>query len=138
MAWKSLKDRFENKRLIVQHYVANLFNLPHVVKDSSSSVRQLLDSFNTDLEALKSFDIEINPSDILFIYLITSKLDFINRKGWQESLTTNLIRLHTGCRHLPMPRSSVLRLLSDQVEATFPKVAEIIKDNFYVDDVLYN
>ncbi|XP_063912277.1 uncharacterized protein LOC135129126 [Zophobas morio] len=89
VAWKLLKDRFENKRLIVQHHVTNLFNLPQVIKDSASSMRQLLDTFNTNLEALKSFDVEINPSDVLLIYLLTSKLDFISRRGWEESLTTN-------------------------------------------------
>ncbi|XP_063911207.1 uncharacterized protein LOC135128239 [Zophobas morio] len=41
-----------------------------------------------------------------------------------------------GMLSAPYAAIKCLRLLADQVESTFPKAAEIIKDNFYVDDVL--
>lgn len=42
-AWKLLKSRFENKRLIVQHHIQALFDLPILAKESASSLRKLID-----------------------------------------------------------------------------------------------
>jgi hypothetical protein len=67
IALSSLRSQFENKRLIVQHHVNNLFNLPQVSKDSARSLRLL---------------------DPLLIHIITSRLDSLSRNKWEESLKT--------------------------------------------------
>lgn len=86
VALKLLRDRFENKRLIVQHHVNNIFNMPQVIKDSARSLREFLNILNTNIEALKSLNIEVNSWDPLLIHIMTSKLDFVSRKGWEETL----------------------------------------------------
>jgi hypothetical protein len=41
-----LKNRYDNKNIIIQKHIAELFNLPAVVKENSIQLRGLLDSFN--------------------------------------------------------------------------------------------
>jgi len=44
VAWNFLKQRFENKKLIVQHLIHVLANLPYIVKESHIELRQLADN----------------------------------------------------------------------------------------------
>jgi hypothetical protein len=74
-ALSSLRNQFENKRLIVQHHVNNLFNLSQVSKDSARSLRLLVNTVNTNLDALNSLDINTTSWDPLLIHIITSRLD---------------------------------------------------------------
>jgi hypothetical protein len=87
-ALSSLRSQFENKRLIVQHHVNNLFNLPQVSKDSARSLRLLVNTVNTNLDALNSLDINTTSWDPLLIHIITSRLDSLSRHKWEESLKT--------------------------------------------------
>jgi diadenosine tetraphosphate (Ap4A) HIT family hydrolase len=86
-ALSSLRSQFENKRLIVQHHVNNLFNLPQVSKDSARSLRLLVNTVNTNLDALNSLDINTN-------HFMGSAIDTHNhiavrsRHKWEESLKT--------------------------------------------------
>jgi hypothetical protein len=82
----SLRSQFENKWLTVQHHVNNLFNLPQVTKDSARSLRLLLNTVNTNLDALNSLSINTTSWDPLLIHMITSRLDSLSRHKWEESL----------------------------------------------------
>lgn len=42
-AWFRLKERYDNKRLIMQNYIKAIFDLPTVKKEEASAIRQLLD-----------------------------------------------------------------------------------------------
>ncbi|XP_031339663.1 uncharacterized protein LOC116168131 [Photinus pyralis] len=88
IAWNLLRDRFENKRLIIKNHIGALINLPNVTKDSAQSLRQLLDTINSQLRALKVLNLPIEHWDAIIIELITIKFDFATNKEW-ESLKFN-------------------------------------------------
>lgn len=44
VAWNLLKNRFENKRLIVQYLIQTLLDLPAIAKESHVDLRQLADN----------------------------------------------------------------------------------------------
>jgi hypothetical protein len=88
-AWQLLKERYQNKRLIVQHHINALFNLPQVTK-SPNSLRSLLDQTNAHLESLKAQRLDVDKWDALIIYLITIKLDFATKREWESKLNCEL------------------------------------------------
>jgi hypothetical protein len=87
-AWQLLKERYQNKLLIVQHHINALFNLPQVTK-SPNSLRSLLDQTNAHLES-KAQRLEVDKWDALIIYLITIKLDFATKREWESKLNCEL------------------------------------------------
>lgn len=82
-AWDMLKERFENKNIIV-HNVKALFELPQVTKDSHASLRDLSDSVSQHLRALVSLGQPVDSWDSLIIYLCASKLDIASRNEWEK------------------------------------------------------
>ncbi|KAH0819020.1 hypothetical protein GEV33_003770 [Tenebrio molitor] len=83
-AWRLLKER-----LIVQHHIHGLFNLPQITKPSPSSLRDLTDKLNAHLESLKSQNLEVEKWDAMIIYLIASKFVTQTKGEWETKLTSN-------------------------------------------------
>jgi len=52
VAWNSLKQQFENKKLIVQHLIHALANLPYITKESHIELRQLSDNVSQNTQNL--------------------------------------------------------------------------------------
>ncbi|XP_045457522.1 uncharacterized protein LOC123667726 [Melitaea cinxia] len=55
-AWKLLCSRYDNKRLLVNNHVQALFNVEQIQKESSQSIRHLIDITNKNLRALSTLD----------------------------------------------------------------------------------
>ena len=71
VALQLLKDRYDNKRVIIQKHVRTLMTLG---KESASNLRKFIDSINTHLRALKSLGEPTDPYTLL-IHSLTAKLD---------------------------------------------------------------
>lgn len=89
IAWQLLRERFENKRIIIHNHLKGLFELPCLVKESPILLRQLLDNVLRHLRSLQALGQETQYWDTLIIYLITSKLDSITRREWESSKFAN-------------------------------------------------
>lgn len=87
VAWNLLKERFDNRRLIIQTHVRTLMELPTLNKESPTDLRKLLDRVKTHMRALKSLEEKVDSWDTLLIYVITLKLDRVTHKEWEKSLT---------------------------------------------------
>ncbi|XP_043502762.1 uncharacterized protein LOC122524512 [Polistes fuscatus] len=59
-AWKSLVDRYNNKKLLVNYHLKGLFDLPSLRSENCSELRNLLDCANKHLRALKALNLEDN------------------------------------------------------------------------------
>lgn len=86
LAWNLLKERYDNKRIIVQRHIKNLFDLPTISRESASSIRSILDNFQTNLRSLKNLKENTDQWDSLLIHLIVSKLDRQSHKEWEKTL----------------------------------------------------
>ncbi|XP_012542665.2 uncharacterized protein LOC105840305 [Monomorium pharaonis] len=84
IAWNILKERFENKNIIIHNHVKALFDLPQVIKDSHASLRDLSDSMSQHLRALESLGQPVESWDSIIIFLITTKLDLASRNEWEK------------------------------------------------------
>jgi hypothetical protein len=87
VAWESLREKFENKRILVQNHVnALLFSLEPVPKNSPSAIRSLLEAVTSHTKALKVLDQPVDHWDILLIQIMISKLDEHIQREWEKSL----------------------------------------------------
>lgn len=84
VAWDILCKRYDNYRLLVHNHVKALFNLEPVSKESSSKIRKLIDEVLKHLRALDTLKEPTSHWDTLIIYLITTKLDKVTIREWEE------------------------------------------------------
>lgn len=91
VAWNSLDEQYNNTRVLVYNQIKALFNVEHIKeinrKNSQSYVWKHLCSIKS-LTCIESF------WETLVICLITSKLDFMSVRDWEQSISeTNLPNL---------------------------------------------
>jgi len=53
-AWKTLVNRYSNKRFLIQNHIKSMFDLEPVYKESVLKLRQLTDSIHGHMNALES------------------------------------------------------------------------------------
>lgn len=73
IAWQLLCDLFNNKRLLIQNHVSALFNKEQIVKESSASLKCVIDQVNKNIRTLECLGEPTKYWDILLIYIITQK-----------------------------------------------------------------
>ncbi|KAJ8716672.1 hypothetical protein PYW07_003299 [Mythimna separata] len=94
VAWELLCDRYNNKRSLVNNHIQAIFNLEQLAKESSKSLRNLIDTVNRNLRALKKLNLPTEHWDILLIQIISNKLDTDTSVKW-ESYRNKLKELPT-------------------------------------------
>lgn len=88
-ALELLKKRYGSKKLIAQEHIKILFNLPHVEKNSSTSLRALIDTTTNNLQALATLGRPSAQWDDLIVHLVLSHLDPANRDKWEDESPTD-------------------------------------------------
>lgn len=88
-----IKDRYDNKCIIIQSHIRKLFELPNVVKNSASQLRNLVDSIDGHTRALQSLGDHKDIFNAFLLHLVVSKLDIESLARWEDSL--NLEKLPT-------------------------------------------
>lgn len=81
-----LKDRYDNKRIIINSHLKSLFELPSLQKENATALRHFMDSFNKDLRSLKSLGEDIESWNTMLIYVLSSKLDFGSKREWESKI----------------------------------------------------
>ncbi|CAH0715181.1 unnamed protein product, partial [Brenthis ino] len=90
LAWDLLCERYDNSRLLINNHVQALFNIEPIVKESSSSIRNLIDVTNKNIRALKILNEPTQYWDTLVIYMMSMKLDSATSRHWEEYRNTLL------------------------------------------------
>ncbi|XP_039303907.1 uncharacterized protein LOC120357485 [Solenopsis invicta] len=85
-AWSRLRERYENERLAVQNHIKAIFELPILRRENGSVLRNILDGLLKHMRALQALKRPTGHWDDLLIHIITSKLDFITIKEWENTL----------------------------------------------------
>jgi len=95
-AWTAVKERYDNKRWIIQKHVRAIFDVPTLNKENHVALRELLDTILKHLRALKALKRPTESWDDLIVHIIVSKLDVVTTKAWETSLIdTNVPDLKT-------------------------------------------
>ena len=86
-AWEMLKNRYDNKRWIIQGHIKAIFELEPMQKECYKSLRTLLDGVQKHLRALKALKRNTDKWDDLLIHIVVSKIDKVTGKEWETSLS---------------------------------------------------
>lgn len=90
IAWASLKDRFENKRVLIHNNLRKLFNQRRA-EESASSIRKLLDTPRECTNSLKIHGIDIMSWDCILVYLVSQFIPAESNTLWEQSIIKNVL-----------------------------------------------
>lgn len=86
IAWNLLRERYSNKRIIIQNHVKALFELQVMLKESASGLSTLIDTALRHIHVLRNLEQPVEGWDALLLHLIGSKVDKKTRVEWEKSL----------------------------------------------------
>ncbi|XP_056637689.1 uncharacterized protein LOC130445826 [Diorhabda sublineata] len=129
VALRILRERFENKKIIIDKHVEELFNMPVITKESAPFIRNLIDTFKQLITSLKALGEPTDSWDHLLIQLLKIKLDARTRERWHE-------HLHLQNKREPPPLSEFLDFLVNPCEYFESKEKTdnqqtMLKSNYY-------
>ncbi|XP_075151122.1 uncharacterized protein LOC142225231 [Haematobia irritans] len=85
-AWANLRDRYENKRVLVNSQLKILFNLSPVKSEAALEIKRLQREINNVMNALRSHNIDIGSWDPIFVFLCSTKLPVDTLSLWEHSV----------------------------------------------------
>lgn len=86
----ALKNRFENKRILVNIHIKAILEFEKIVHESSKELRRLVDIIHKNIRALNNLGFERNEfSDALISIVILEKLDKDTRKQFELSINSS-------------------------------------------------
>lgn len=83
-AWETLKNRYGNKRLMVNSLLKRLFSQKKISVQNANQIKLLLDTTSECLNSLSNLQVPIESWDPLIIHLTVLKLDIDTHKQWEE------------------------------------------------------
>lgn len=81
--WDLLQNRYSNKRFMSNCILKRLFSQRVMTYESSSGLKDLLDTTSDCLHELSHLGIEVDSWDVIIIYIVSQKLDTESRKQWE-------------------------------------------------------
>lgn len=81
--WELLTKRFNNKKYMSSCILKRFLSQRNINVESSSALKELLDTTNDCLYSLKNIGVDIRNWDILVIHILCLKLDSETRKQWE-------------------------------------------------------
>ncbi|XP_073814293.1 uncharacterized protein [Musca autumnalis] len=86
-AWSNLKERYENKRILVNSQLKILFNLVTVKTESAGEIKRLQRDVNNCITSLKLHQIDIDSWDPIFVFLCSTKLTLTTLSLWEQTVS---------------------------------------------------
>ena len=87
-AWNILKDRYENKRVLVNVHLKRLLAQTKVTSDSAQAVKLLLDTTQECIAALNNLEINTESWDPILVHIIAQKMSPECVQLWEQSLSS--------------------------------------------------
>ncbi|KAL0849193.1 hypothetical protein ABMA28_013532 [Loxostege sticticalis] len=84
IAWNLLTERFDNEKILISNHLQALLNLDKIQKESSDSLRTMIDTINKNLRSLAALGQPTDYWDTLIIHVMAQKLDYSSNLKWEE------------------------------------------------------
>ncbi|XP_036146042.1 uncharacterized protein LOC118646697 [Monomorium pharaonis] len=91
VAWSLLKERYDNKRLVVENHLKAIVGLPSMTKENAIELRQITHGTTRHMQALKALKRPVHEWDDLLIHILVSKLDPTTSREWKMTLTGDVL-----------------------------------------------
>ncbi|XP_053961109.1 uncharacterized protein LOC128865111 [Anastrepha ludens] len=133
-----LKKRFDNKRIIFQAHIRQIFGLDRA-DASASKLRSLTDKVTSHIRALQSLGSQEQIADCIIVELLIQKLDKATQSKWEENSSSNELPswdqlaafLEKRCRTLENVEHAI-QTQTDQVDRNGKTVSTNIRKSFVV------
>lgn len=86
VAWSLLKERYDNKRVVIQAHIKAVLELSAMTKENAIELRRMSDVVSRHVRALTALKRPIDSWDDLLIHILSSKLDPVTSREWHASL----------------------------------------------------
>lgn len=73
LAWEALRQRYENKRILINHQLRKIFEIDHVSSEKGKGLRNLQYTINNYLSILRAYNISVIYWDPILVYWVSSK-----------------------------------------------------------------
>lgn len=90
-AWNALRARYNNRRLIVNAHLDQLFDMALMKGESSENLRRHLDKFTEAVRGLTALEQPVEHWNVILTHLFVSKLDTATKHAWEMSLGSDEI-----------------------------------------------
>ncbi|XP_055614787.1 uncharacterized protein LOC129761112 [Toxorhynchites rutilus septentrionalis] len=87
VAWKLLKDRFENPNLLVKRYVSGLLTIPSLRKESAQGLADLADEFDRHVQMLDKIENSANHWNAFLVERLSQCLDAVSLREWETQVS---------------------------------------------------
>jgi len=84
IAWNTVVERYDNKRILIQSYTRNIYQLEPMQKESSVCLRKFTDDLNMNMQALKALGHDPDAWGALLLHVILVKLDYDTVRNWES------------------------------------------------------
>ncbi|KAK2577926.1 hypothetical protein KPH14_000951 [Odynerus spinipes] len=85
-AWTTLHERYENERVLTDAHFDSFINLPMITSEPSEKLKQLRDTTDEALKALKNLDHPVEHWERIVAFILIQKLDTSTRSAWEKYL----------------------------------------------------
>lgn len=110
VAVQLLKQRYDNKGLVIQSHIRSLLEAPYVQDPSSTELQALHSHIGTHLAALKALKQPTEHWDAWLVTIIVSRLDSITSRSWQLSQQHTLLPKYEDLERFLATRCVPLRI----------------------------
>ncbi|XP_075167803.1 uncharacterized protein LOC142239957 [Haematobia irritans] len=87
LAWEALRQRYENKRILINHQLRKIFEMERVTSEKGKALRNLQYTINNCTSILKTYNISVASWDPILVYWVSSRLPEETLTAWENSLT---------------------------------------------------
>lgn len=118
IAFNSLKERYDNKRLIAFTHLQIIDSAPCLSNSKNvKSMRLLVDTFTENLSALKNLGFDIQSWDFLLFYMFSKHLDSetMTRFELEEPLNVNVIPTYESLKKFVLKQVNALETIEFSV-----------------------
>ncbi|GFS54451.1 integrase catalytic domain-containing protein [Trichonephila inaurata madagascariensis] len=86
---EALKNRYENKKALVDIYITEILSVPKIQSENPVQLRFLIDTVRSHLRSLKNLRMDSNVlSDAILLHMLNSKIDRESQRLFQLDLKT--------------------------------------------------
>ncbi|XP_058980324.1 uncharacterized protein LOC131803245 [Musca domestica] len=89
LAWEALRQRYENKRILINHQLRKIFEIDHISNEKGKTLRNLQYTINNCLSVLRTYSVSVISWDPILVYWVSSKLPEETLTAWENSLSNH-------------------------------------------------
>ena len=123
-AWLVLKLQFEDKRVIVDKYVENLFNLPKISQENAANMRKMINACTKNVEALKKQNLLVaGLGEQMLVNMIVAKMDKKLRVAWEARQKKDVLSTYVAMMEFLQEQCRIYEKIDTKpaVESAKPK-----------------